>query len=375
MATDDVRFFDELRKFSERYAKHAGMVSSLSPWGYEDYNGEVPIGAIIHYTADEDFHRVLRWFLREKYQSKSSSNVVVADCRMPKHAECAKGLPLMEELPATIVQCRPFNKPSWHATWTNRFTYGIENVCAGELRTEQGDFFTWRPRDKSASDWTMPWEPKVQKTAVPMHGRWWSPYLPGQIKANVIVLRHLQGIYGTLKRPWILGHDAVQGTKTGRRPTDKRDPGPTYPIHGVREAVFDDWTPLLQKEWFQHFSLGPLNGQVWRENAIIDWVRWLAEDLELYPDPEVATARLQSHLLTWKDAGPFEVTGKTALHLLGYHLTSRLDSDLDSDEIQTIRIFQRMMGLQEDGDPGPKTRAAIIERLEDRGILDPLILA
>lgn len=362
-------FFDQLTIFSERYVRVVGLQLSISVWGYDGWIGGKPKGAILHYTADEDFHRTLRWFLREKYQSQSSSNVVVADCKMPKHDECAEGLPLIQKLPVTVVQCRKHNTPSWHATWTNRMTYGVEIISAGELRSEQGAFFTWRPRDKSAADWTTPWEPRVDKTPTPLYGRWWAPYMSGQLAAVVTLLRHVNAIYGSFQKPWVLGHEAVQGIHTKRaKNRDKRDPGPTFPIHGIRYSVFND-AALDQEEWFQNFEADILNGQVWRDGALIDWARWKAEDLSVNPEPKVANARFQSHLDSWTRDTLFGVTGKTALYLLGYHMTRRLDSDLDTDEIQAIKIFQRMMGLKDDGQPGEKTRAAIVDRLVDRAIL------
>lgn len=367
------KFFDQLAIFSDRYAPHIGCAHSTSSWGYEGYKEGKPEGAVIHYTADEDFHRVLRWFLRDKYESKSSAEVVVADRLMPHHEECAFGLPLVQKLPVTVFRCRELGETSWHATWTNKRFFGIENVCAGELRSESGEFTTWRPRDRSAPEWTMPWQPGIEKDPVPIHGRWWSPYMQGQIEANVTILKHLQDYYGSLKRPWIVGHELVQGFETlkGRGAAmrrDKRDPGPTYPIHLVRAAVFGGVSDPMWDQYRNNF----LYGQEWRDSLIQNWAASLLGSSEaiirMDIKEEVAWSRFGSAVNAFVDHRGFGPLGRVMLALLGYYFSGSIDGDVSEDDIESVRLFQRLMGLYVDGKPGPITKRALIARLADRGI-------
>jgi len=151
-----VEFFDQLGTFSRRYLAEARIGNAITPWGGA-WVGQ-PRGAIVHFTADEDLDRVLRWFLVEKYQAEAAAHVVVADRKLGSHSRLADGLPLVEGLSATVIQCRPPMLSSWHASWTNDFCYGIECLNAGELRTEDNSRFTsWRPKDSGSPDWTMPW--------------------------------------------------------------------------------------------------------------------------------------------------------------------------------------------------------------------------
>ena len=59
-------FFRQLGVFSDRYVKEVlKLPTANSPWGDNYGMKDGAQGAIIHYTADEDLERVLRWFLIE----------------------------------------------------------------------------------------------------------------------------------------------------------------------------------------------------------------------------------------------------------------------------------------------------------------------
>jgi N-acetyl-anhydromuramyl-L-alanine amidase AmpD len=358
-------FFDQLKVFSDRLVKDdLGLKSSISPWGGASYINERPIGAVIHFTADEDYLRVLRWFLKEKFKSKVSAHAVVLDRRLGSHDTYAKDLPLIERLTATVIQCRKPETTAIHATWCNGTTYGIENVSAGELRSDgAGSFTSRRARDDIDGDgkpdkWTTPWKVPY-KAPVELYGRWWSPYTPEQVAANITLLRELNGMFpGALKRSRILGHENVQSTKSGSG-KDKRDPGPTYPLAGVRDAIFSE-APIDQLSWFKHYGTDPRYGEAVRDGLVIGWVKEQArEPLPQDPTPEAAWKRFEvavRQLPNEMDSDTFA----TGLCLLGYGGAGR----------GSVEIFQRMMGLKSDAVVGEKTCEALIERLEDRGILE-----
>jgi len=351
-----LEFFYQLTEFSHRYVSHMGLKESISPWGNEFYSDGRPKGSIIHYTADEDFHRVLRWILIERYQARVSAHVVVADCKMPMHDECAEGLPLVQKLPVTVVQTRKHDTVAIHATWTNGFTFGIENVCAGELRLGENGWVTLRPRDKSAPKWTAPWEPRVTKIPVSLYGRWWAPYTEGQIIANIQILRHLHEIY-PLQPEWILSHDAIK--------SKKRDAGPAYPIHSVRDEIFVN-SSFEDRVWFQNFKADPLYGHSWRDAELKKWAKWLfGQDQNWTPD--LVKSRFKIFLNAWKAATYLGLPGVVCMRLLGYYVPNTMEMYLDPDKLISVEIFRRMSGLdQADNATVPE---ALESRLYDRGIL------
>ena len=148
------RFFDELDQFTKRYVETVlGQDEHLSPWRSGGWNTptKAPLGSIIHFTADERLDRVMAWFLVKRYNARVSAHAVVAPCWTAELRELAEGLTALEELAAPVFQVvRPWDE-AWHATWTNDWAYGIENVNIGELQSRGGRFFSWRPRDRSGS--------------------------------------------------------------------------------------------------------------------------------------------------------------------------------------------------------------------------------
>ena len=362
-------FFEQLDEFSRRYvAAELNLPTATSPWGEGQYDtGPSPKGAILHFTADEDLLRVLRWFLIEKFQARASAHAVIADRRLASQDELAHDLPLVQELPATIIQVRHPHTQAWHATWANGTCYGIENVNAGMLKcsarpSEQsaGSFTSWRPRDRSSPEWTMPWSVPY-KEAVELFDRWWAPYTPEQIEANVILLRYVQQLYGSLRRPWIVGHESAQA--------NKRDPGPAFPIHGIRDAVFDGWSPVERYDWFRLFKADSKFGQTEMDWYAVDYARKAGSE-NPNPHPVAAWVRFGSALRALPEKDEFGLTGKTALRMLGYHVNDVSSDSLDTDEAMSVWIFQKMMSLKTDSKPGPVTKRALIERLEDRGFLE-----
>lgn len=365
-----MNLFEQLEVFSDRFVKSelGGYTGpAISPWGGDDEL--VPTGAIIHFTADEDPLRVLRWFLKSKYGAKVSAHVVVFDRKVGSHDSLSADLPLVRDLPTTVVQCRRPNQTAWHATWTNDWAYGIENVCAGELKELDGEYVSWRPRDRTAEAWTMPWSVPY-KTPVRLYSRFWSPYPPEQVACNVAILRALHEIH-TLDPWWILGHEAVQGRYTrGGGGHDKRDPGPTYPIHGVRSAVISPHA-LDRADWFKLYSVDSYYGRTYADGLVIEYAKTVAGVLEqggVEPTPIVAWNKFESAVRAL-GPGRFGAAGKTALRLLGYLVVS-LGETMNRKDEQSLEIFQRLCGLPVSGTPDAVTCKMLVGRLVDRGYLN-----
>ena len=361
-----VRFFWQLEKFSERWAQQElgralrvphGGAKPDQPWR----------GAVLHFTADEEIERVIRWFMHEA--SAVSAHVVVNDRKLGCHDALCDGLELVRRLPVTVVQCRHPGEGAWHARWANDRCYGIECVSAGALRAnDEGVLCSWRPRDGSAPEWSTPWA-SPYKDAVELFGRQWVRYVPEQLEAVVTVLRHLKAIGEPIclpSRPWVIGHSSVQQNKV--------DPGPDFPIHEVRAAVWDDWRPLSDYDWWGAYQADPRWGKTWRDAAVVAAVRHFAATGKGDREPSVKTAWVRARSAwaalpdNWRGQ---ESMGwiKLALHLLGYAVTSFgagnfADVTLNTDDHTSIGIFQRAMGLQCDSIAGPVTARALNLRLQ-----------
>ena len=373
-------FFRQLQVFSDRYVKALGLDTSKSPWGAE--HPMQPKGAIIHYTADEDLDRVLRWFLVAKFSAKAASHVVIADRKVGTHDKLAEDLPLIKELKATVIQCRPPNEVAWHATWCNDTYYGIECINAGELKTDDGKtFHTWRPSRAGDPDWTAKWDVPY-KTPQQDCNRWWEPYTQEQVHAVVSILRQVNDFSGnTLQRPFIVGHENVQATRTLKAngmamKTDKRDCGPMFPIHGVRNAVFES-TPVDHYDWYKVMDNPSQGGMRYVRNEMVRRVVVACNDTLM--GTEMCWSYAQSELAKLTSGyGSFTPWGTLGLWLLGYYMPGLehgeytkydLNAVLSAEECQSLKQFQICMGLNPDMKPGKLTRQALVERLKDRGIL------
>lgn len=365
-------FFLQLEDFSREYLRRL-RVSPKSPWGKDTFSRkESPRGAILHYTADTFLDISLKWFCKESFNAKSSAHVVVSDRKLGSANELVASYPLIADLPVTVVQTRSPYEMAWHATWVNGFAYGIENTNAGELRREPetGRLMHWRPAEPGAPDWTMPWEGHT-KEPIEMAGKIWDNFPARQVAANITILRHLNALHeGSLKAPWILGHEQVQGVHTlrgGGRPmkTDKRDPGPSFPLHDVRYSVLAHDLESIQ--WLSRYEAMPDYCDQERSSYVIDVIQHVAG---VRPSHAVAWQRFNSLLQSFPEIDGFGVVGKLVLKLLGYHVTSLLTTELDSDDLQSIWIFQKLMGLEPDTKPGPQTKRAMVARLKDRGLLE-----
>lgn len=363
-----VQFFHELDRFSARFARlefgepmgvtHGGSVGSLvCPWR----------GAVVHFTADQDVVRVIRWFRRP--ESKVSAHLVVCDRKLGCHAELAQDLPLVRELPVTVIQCRNPAQRAWHARGLNGACYGIELVSAGLLRkNSEGILCSWRPRDQKSEIWSEPWT-SGYKEAVALFGEFWEPFTSMQVRATIEALRHLRNMgaqFSALEPAWILGHDQVSLVKW--------DPGPTFPIHGVRSAIFDDES-FTDQVWWSRYVTDPREGLSWRSLAVREVVREHTASRENSRDPSddaawslswAAWSRL--HEYTNERKRPWL---KLALYVLGYAVSGFSEGDFratkfGSEDRESIRIFQDMAGCVVDGIAGPKTCEALLDRLAVR---------
>lgn len=343
-------FFDQLTEFSRRVFKKMGLPEDGSPWGMATLGR--PKGGILHYTADDDMQRVLRWFCLPGMSAKASAHVVIGDRKYDWAEGLDTDLDLVHALPVTVVQCRPVTATAWHATWTNPTAYSIENINMGEVRRNRSNQYVWW-----ASDWTAVWH--TDKTPQAMYGRIWEPYTLGQALANVAVMIAVNAYHdGSLLRGWLVGHDCVQGIHTpGALNHDKRDLGPTFPIHEVRQAIFGDKPLEAVSQTFLH----PEYGTVWRTQLAQDALAVLGRNAGA--DPWLTYAQTVRTLST--SPAP-RTLAKSILKALGYYIGDTTTAEMNPDEVTGIYLFQRMAGLTADGQLGPNTYQALSARFADR---------
>jgi len=348
-------FFNQLDTFTKRYAKtNVPRAVIPSVWGKSELN--LIDGAIIHFTADTDLHSVLRWFCDPGFDSKVSAHVIVANIRMPDHDLLSQGLPLIENLPVTVLQCRMPNQGAYHATWVNSSYYGIECLNAGILTEKQGKYFNWD--DKA---WSVP-----GKVPVKVRGSYWEPYTAGQVAMVVALLRYIReyskgavlnkALEITMKPALILGHENVQRNKS--------DPGPTFPLREVRQAAFEDG-PIDAYSWYRDLQAGRLAGAT---QADLDLRYWLSGIYELAELPD--SSQIPELLNKLRVKCPSSI--RLALWLLGYEVPNngdRTSTDYTEVEKMDIAVFQKMMGLKVDGEPGEKTCTALATMLKERKII------
>lgn len=364
---DAKEFFGELTEFSRRVFKKL-RVGNQSPWGGVPMKNGAPKGVILHGTSAPEPLGSIGWFMKQELRSNVSAHVVIGQDWPAGYQDLAKDLPLIHELPAMIVECMPWNLVAQHATWTNATCYGVELVSLGEIRNFSGQWRDWR------ANWTKPYpreDPPVFSC-----GRYWDPYPLGQFETTVALLRNLREL-APLEEVWVLGHEQVQGVSTnvalGR---DKRDPGPHFNLALLRGAVFHGVSGNLDDSSVSTPYFSSMDR--YRNHTVCSWARtyWQAQVAagEAF-DGFVERCWWELERELWqpdfvKGKLSFTPLGRVALSLLGYHVYSIPVLDMQPEDLESVRIFQRMAGCTVDGDPGSETREALLSRLLDRGCID-----
>lgn len=333
--SDATIFWAQLAEFSRRVFEYRGH----STWRESPWSGGVSAparwkGAVIHYTGDQRLWHVVHWFMDARYNARVSAHVVVAEYQYQDLDLLLDGLHLVAQLPTTVVQCRPPDKAAGHARWMNRYAYGIENVGVGVVSSHSRLGWTYTDGSKIVQRWY-----QVKGAPVERRGQWWTPYPSAQVATNVALLRYLTALQDQPLEPaWVVGHEATDERK--------RDPGPLYPIHAVRAALFEgldvEVVPCYGRQSF--VPVGPMKEDPSR-----------AETGEI--DVEVFAELAMPDVV-----GPEVSRDKATLSALGYYLDAPEADAWTPAERDSVAIFQRMMGLQADGIAGDKTRTALAAR-------------
>lgn len=337
------KFFNELAAFSKCVLGKLNLPAE-TPWKYPGWaeKAERPRGAILHYTADVSLRSVLQWFMAPGMNARASAHVVVGERWDTWLVDLAQAYPRVSELPVPVVQCCSWYDRAWHAKAANHWAYGIEICNMGELRRgADGQMVCWR------NEWTSPWG----GSAVAMNGRWWEPWRYDQIRAVVMLLRRMAyPAEAGLVRSLILGHEQVQANKF--------DPGPLFPLREVRQAVYDG-AALGMALWVQNWSAE-------QDAYMRRQMQKIAVSYTGATDPSLALAAVREQVIKLVDSAQLV---RTMLAMLGYEVASMSELALTELDVVSLRVFQRMMGLDVDGVAGPVTRGALRDRLIERGVI------
>lgn len=340
------QFFGELSRFWKRLRdKVMPDAPDVTPNLTALRSGKVR-GAILHYTATPTWRSAVRWFLLHR---SASAHVVVADHRLPEAKGLDHDLPLVAQLPVTVIQCAPPTMGTWHARWTNPLCYGIENRNVGRVRrSAEGEPWRWW-----ADDWRelAPVVKPYERVSV-LEG--YEPYSRAQLVANVMLLRYLGALVGGLERQFVLPHSAVQA--------GKHDTGPLYPIHEVRRlGVIDVDEPL--DEAFPDFCVDGA------DTSLDDREPRSADRRTREPDMAMERAALADEAVQSAAAAdevdPMAPAVREWLDALGYYVPTPADPlVLDVWVQRALWIFQYAHGLKRTSKPDAYTCNKLRERAE-----------
>jgi N-acetyl-anhydromuramyl-L-alanine amidase AmpD len=310
-----------------------------------------PQGILEHFTAGVNWKTSADW-LNGQANQDSSCHFLVLDRRLGEIDDIVSRYPVLDELPVTAIMLSDLSSGTWHGGWANPYTVGIENRNAGRLRFRDGKYYWW------PKGYTAEFPPALGKQPVEIDGFWWEPFNSNQILANIIIGQHLHCMYqsaGGLNPSWVLPHSATS--------INKSDTGRAFPFHDVRTAIFEQKDPT-HLPWLGRYDIDPIYMDDYEEEVTQEFLR----EMDERQGPRVGTD--ENLLITWRtETGPWEENIpaiRLALHLLGYWIPPTVPQEMDPLTSLAVWQFQKSVEhLETDGVPGPKTQAALKQRLKD----------
>jgi N-acetyl-anhydromuramyl-L-alanine amidase AmpD len=251
--------------------------------------------------------------------------VVVWDSPLLRLTQLKKRFPLIQDIPAEVFFFGDENA-LWHAGSANRWSIGIEIRNCGEIHKTKTGYYWGRGRYRYRG-----------RPPLITNSRFWEPYTREQMVGTLWISRLLAAVH-PMEAHRFLGHTLVSSTRV--------DPGPHFPIHEMRSAVFDTPDiPLLEVPFLKEFRLVQEGDQPQDDSPVSehslhlglyrhDWDgEFSKEDIAL--DKKVLADQI-------KDPGDPKLIPyvKKALRRLGYY-PGKTDDDQMTDEFaETVLLFQ-----------------------------------
>lgn len=293
-----------------------------------------PDGIAIHYTGGPSGLASMRWFNHPGWGNTSSSAQFLIFDRMPDNPAgevWSRDTEVRRWFPVPTVMLADTRWSTWCTDWANKHVLGVENRNAG-YNSKHLAICGKEPAEHG--------------------GVAWEPYTREQMVCNVNLGRLFCALRGEKLDPdWIIGHSMVNAAK--------RDPGPDFPMHAFRDAVFSD-EPLERLTWLDAFPAAP----VVREDDEADWEG----------DQEERDAG-DLELLSFGVPRPIEDPEELAnlLYPLGYNVGHGVPDD---ERLRKFTLWFQLATralattkpdrvLAADGDPGPRTQAELRRRLKE----------
>lgn len=298
------------------------------------YGEEQPTGIICHYTASNAAYGPKRPYgrlpallnrLRPFSGQGVGCHVVVWDEQLPRLTELKSRFPLIKDVPAQVFYFGDENA-LWHAGSANRWSLGIEVRNCGEILKVKTGYYWCRGRHRYRG-----------RPPLIMNSRLWEPYTRSQMVGTLWVSRLFAQVH-PIEVHRFLGHTHISSTRV--------DPGPHFPIHEMRSAVFDTPdTPLLEVPFLKEF-LDPKEGERAHDDPHVsesslhlglyrhDWDGEFNSS-DLPTDKKVLVDQVET------PADPDLIPKvKKALRRLGYY-PGKVDDTLMTDEfVDTVALFQ-----------------------------------
>lgn len=301
-------------------------------------------GILYHYTAGVAEVGTLRWANHPDWGNTGSSWHVTVMDRVSDNIIGNEWIKIDDGIrklfPVPTIILADWDWGTWHGNWTCNTTLGVEN--------RNGGYHGYSKAKGGLNG--------LGKNGAKINGRIWEPYTREQMIANVNIGRLANGmIEDQLDPDWVLTHQCVWATKM--------DTGLAYPIHSVRNAIFNN-LEVEHLDWLGAHPMAPDKvidtDEDWkpldefRSEAEENYVKWV--------EP--------SDLIKSQEKDPFWVAAQ--LYRLGFNTGPELPTKVSLQK--QVRWFQRSTTaykkskpkwvLSPDGVAGPKTQEALLRRLK-----------
>lgn len=331
---------NQLARFTRAACKLLGVPMAARKRNHSGrYIEGQPEGIICHYTASNAALHPRRPYgrlpvmlnrLRPMSGQGVGCHVVVWDQPIPRLDQLKERYPLLQDIPAEVFFFGD-DRALWHAGAANRWSIGIEVRNCGEVQPSSRGMLYWgqgRYRYRG-------------RKPVEIGSKLWEPYTYSQMLGTLWVSRLLAQVHPIVPHKF-LGHTHVSSTRI--------DPGPHFPLHEMREAIFfTPETPLYKVPFLGEFlscrekgaEQGGYDDPMVSEDSLHQGMYRHDWDGEFTLSDVIVEPLFDAD--DWKSdlANPEMVTQlKKNLRLFGYYPGEKDDGEVTREFAQTIWLFR-----------------------------------